>query len=64
MKSGHRSTPPPRTLIRADPAGLAAWDFISYEDAAQVIVTSACLSSEYDNQHISAVSLPAPKAEL
>ena len=30
MKSGQRSTPPPKTLLFADPAGLAAWDFVSY----------------------------------
>ena len=30
MKNGQRSTPPPRTLLFADPAGLAAWDFVSY----------------------------------
>lgn len=63
MKSGQRSSPQPRTLLRADPAGLAAWDYISYEDAAQVIV-SACEASEFDNQHISALSPPPPKAEL
>jgi hypothetical protein len=65
MKSGQRSSPPPRTLLRADPAGLAAWDYVSYEDAAQVIV-SACEASEFDNQHISALSPPPPppKAEL
>jgi hypothetical protein len=30
MKNGQRSTPPPPTLLFADPAGLAAWDFVSY----------------------------------
>lgn len=30
MKNGQRSTPPPKTLLFADPAGLAAWDFVSY----------------------------------
>ncbi len=35
MKSGQRSTPPPKTLLYADPAGLAAWDFVSYRASAR-----------------------------
>jgi hypothetical protein len=30
MKSGQRSVPSPKTLLHADPSGLASWDFISY----------------------------------
>ena len=60
MKGGERSTPQPKTLLFADPTGLASWDFVSYEDAAQVMV-SAAETSEFDNKHISALS-PAAKA--
>ena len=30
MRTGARTTPAPKTLLFADPAGLAAWDFVSY----------------------------------
>lgn len=60
MKSGVRSQPQPKTLLFADPAGLKSWDFVSYEDAAQVIL-SAAETSQYDNTHITALS-PAPAA--
>ena len=61
MKPGTKTIPEPRTLLFADPAGAAAWDFVSYEDAAQVIV-SAAEKSDYDNKHISALSPPKPAA--
>lgn len=62
--SGPKSSPPPHTLLFADPTGLASWDFVSYEDAAHVMV-SAMETTEYDNKHISALTkAAAPKAEL
>lgn len=30
MRDGARTTPAPKTLLFADPSGLAAWDFVSY----------------------------------
>ena len=63
MKSGVRSQPQPKTLLFADPAGLKSWDFVSYEDAAQVIelLLSAAETNEFDGKCISALS-PAPAA--
>ena len=55
MKNGARSQPQPKTLLFADPAGLKSWDFVSYEDAAQVIL-SASETGEYDGKCITALS--------
>jgi hypothetical protein len=44
MKNGQRSTPPPKTLLYADPAGLAAWDFVSYR-ACRAVAPRIMLSS-------------------
>ena len=60
MKSGSRSEPLPKALLYADPTGLPSYDFLSYEDAAQVIV-SAAETSELDGKHVTALS-PAAKA--
>ena len=42
MKNGVRSVPAPRTLTRADPAGLAQWDFVSYRASHPVCVYLFC----------------------
>ena len=46
MKNGQRSTPPPKTLLFADPSGLAAWDFVSYRAcSAPELVPASCLQA-------------------
>lgn len=50
-----KSAPPPPILLHAAPAGAAPMDFISYEDAADVILR-AVESHDYDNKHIAAVA--------
>ena len=42
-------------LLHAAPAGTAPMDFISYEDAADVLLR-AVETREYDNLHIAAVA--------
>ena len=42
MKNGARSVPAPKTLTRADPAGLAQWDFVSYRASHPVCVYLFC----------------------
>jgi nucleoside-diphosphate-sugar epimerase len=50
-----KSASPPPILLHAAPAGTAPMDFISYEDAADVLLR-AVETREYDNLHIAAVA--------
>lgn len=52
---GSKSAPPPPILLHAAPAGAAPMDFISYEDAADVILR-AVETQEFNNTHIAAVA--------
>ena len=61
---GRKSAQPVPILTHAPPRGAAPMDFVSYEDAASVIVR-AVETTAYDNARISAITVEAPaKSEL
>jgi uncharacterized protein YbjT (DUF2867 family) len=66
MKGGARkSSPPVEIRTTAAPAGLVAWDFVTYEDAADAIVRALEAGAAYDNTHFTAVTTDAgAKGEL
>ena len=56
---GKKSSPPPAPRLHHDAASAAAWDFVSYEDAAHAILEAVESGSTFDNKLFSAVSPPA-----
>jgi len=56
---GRVSATPARTSAFAIPGGLAAYDFVSYEDAA-VAILDAVEGTQFDGKFFTALSPPAP----